>query len=190
MCGCCRGCFGRLFLEGLMHLHHEGQLAFFGDLEQLGQAAAFTAWLAPFRKFECVVYAKPPFGGPKAVLAYLSRYTHRVAISNPRHVAGYALVMFAMWWVMMIAMMLPSAAPVLLLFAKINRKDKAAAAPLIPTWLFAMGYLVAGGPSASSQWRSSGSWKKHDCCLQCWKPPISGLAPESFWRLVFGNSRR
>ena len=58
---------------------------------------------------------------------------------------GYALVMFAMWWVMMIAMMLPSAAPVLLLFAKINRKDKAAAAPLIPTWLFAMGYLVTWG---------------------------------------------
>ena len=82
--------FRRLFLEGLMDLHHEGQLAFFGDLEQLGQAAAFTAWLALFRKSECVVYAKPPFGGPKAVLAYLSRYTHRVAISNPRHVAGFA----------------------------------------------------------------------------------------------------
>ena len=58
---------------------------------------------------------------------------------------GYAFVMFAMWWVMMIAMMLPSAAPVLLLFAKINRKDKAAAAPLIPTGLFAMGYLVMWG---------------------------------------------
>jgi predicted metal-binding membrane protein len=70
---------------------------------------------------------------------------------------GYALVMFAMWWVMMIAMMLPSAAPVLLLFAKINRKDKATAAPLIPTGLFALGYLVTwGGFSAMAvalQWQ-------------------------------------
>jgi len=70
---------------------------------------------------------------------------------------GYALVMFAMWWVMMIAMMLPSAAPVLLLFARINRKDKADAAPLIPTVLFALGYGVTwGGFSAMAvalQWQ-------------------------------------
>ena len=76
--------FRRLFTEGLLALHRAGQLAFFGDLERLAQADAFAAWLAPFRKTEWVVYAKPPFGGPEAVLAYLSRYTHRVAISNSR----------------------------------------------------------------------------------------------------------
>ncbi len=76
--------FRRLFLDGLLALHRAGQLAFFGHLERLGDAGTFAAWLAPFRKSEWVVYAKPPFGGPKAVLAYLSRYTHRVAISNAR----------------------------------------------------------------------------------------------------------
>ena len=89
--------FRRLFLEGLMDLHHEGQLAFFGDLEQLGQAAAFADWLAPFRKSEWVVYAKPPFGGPEAVLAYLSRYTHRVAISNTRLVSADAQTVAFRW---------------------------------------------------------------------------------------------
>ena len=74
--------FRRLFLDGLMALHRAGDLAFFGDLEHLVQAGAFAAWLAPFRKSKWVVYSKPPFGGPEAVLAYLSRYTHRVAISN------------------------------------------------------------------------------------------------------------
>jgi hypothetical protein len=74
--------FRRLFLEGLMDLHRAGELAFFGNLEGLAEADAFAAWLAPFRKSEWVVHAKPPFGGPAAVLAYLSRYTHRVAISN------------------------------------------------------------------------------------------------------------
>ena len=58
-----------------MALHRAGDLAFFGDLEHLVQAGAFAAWLAPFRKSEWVVYSKPPFGGPEAVLAYLSRYT-------------------------------------------------------------------------------------------------------------------
>ena len=82
--------FRRLFLEGLMELHRSGQLAFFGDLERLAQADAFAAWLAPFRKSEWVVYAKPPFGGPEAVLAYLSRYTHRVAISNSRLISAHA----------------------------------------------------------------------------------------------------
>ena len=76
--------FRRLFLDGLADLHRAGRLAFFGDLERLAQAGAFATWLAPFRKSEWVVYAKPPFGGPDAVLAYLSRYTHRVAISNAR----------------------------------------------------------------------------------------------------------
>ena len=67
-----------------MELHRAGQLVFFGDLVGLAAAKTFTTWLAPFGKSEWVVYAKPPFGGPEAVLAYLSRYTHRVAISNRR----------------------------------------------------------------------------------------------------------
>jgi len=58
---------------------------------------------------------------------------------------GYAGVMFTMWWVMMVAMMLPSAAPILLLFARINRKEKSAGRPFIPTGVFAAGYLVAWG---------------------------------------------
>jgi hypothetical protein len=82
--------FRRLFIEGLRALHRAGALAFFGDLAGLADAAAFAAWLAPFRKSEWVVYAKPPFGGPEAVLAYLSRYTHRVAISNSRLVSADA----------------------------------------------------------------------------------------------------
>ena len=80
--------FRRLFLEGLIAMHRAGGLAFFGDLERLAEADAFASWLAPFRKSEWVVYAKPPFGGPEAVLAYLSRYTHRVAISNHRLVSA------------------------------------------------------------------------------------------------------
>jgi len=71
-----------------MELHRAVQLTFFGDLGRLAQANAFAQWLAPFRKSEWVVYAKPPFGGPEAVLAYLSRYTHRVAISNHRLVSA------------------------------------------------------------------------------------------------------
>jgi hypothetical protein len=80
--------FRRLFLDGLMDLHAAGQLAFYGDLERLAQADAFAQWLGPFRKSGWVVYAKPPFGGPEAVLAYLSRYTHRVAISNHRLISA------------------------------------------------------------------------------------------------------
>jgi hypothetical protein len=80
--------FRCLFIEGLQALHRAGRLAFFGDLADLSDAAAFAAWLAPLRKTEWVVYAKPPFGGPEAVLAYLSRYTHRVAISNTRLVSA------------------------------------------------------------------------------------------------------
>ena len=89
--------FRRLFLEGLMDLHRAGQLAFFGDLAELANADTFTAWLAPFRKSEWVVYAKPPFGGPEAVLAYLSRYTHRVAISNARLVSADAEIVAFRW---------------------------------------------------------------------------------------------
>lgn len=58
---------------------------------------------------------------------------------------AYAMLVFAMWWVMMAAMMLPGAAPMLLLFARVNRQDKAAGAPLVPTALFAIGYLLAWG---------------------------------------------
>ncbi len=79
--------FRRLFLEGLAALHAAGRLVFFGNLAALADKAAFDAALAPLRRSEWVVYAKRPFAGPKAVLAYLSRYTHRVAISNSRLIA-------------------------------------------------------------------------------------------------------
>ena len=89
--------FRRLFLEGMMDLHQAGQLAFFGDLAGLAEAKAFATWLTPFRKSEWVVYAKPPFGGPEAVLVYLSRYTHRVAISNARLVSADAQTVAFRW---------------------------------------------------------------------------------------------
>jgi hypothetical protein len=76
--------FRRRFLEELECLHRAGRLQFFGEHAALGDAQAFAQWLAPLRKCEWVVYAKRPFAGPEAVLAYLSRYTHRVAISNSR----------------------------------------------------------------------------------------------------------
>jgi len=76
--------FRRLFLEKLAAAHQAGKLRFFGAHARLLDHDQFTAFLAPLRKIEWVVYAKPPFGGPEAVLAYLSRYTHRVAISNSR----------------------------------------------------------------------------------------------------------
>ena len=89
--------FRRLFLEGLLALHRAGALVFFGDLAGLATARAFAAWTAPFRKSEWVVYAKPPFGGPAAVLAYLGRYTHRVAISNARLVSADADTVAFRW---------------------------------------------------------------------------------------------
>lgn len=89
--------FRRLFIEGLTALHRTGQLAFFGDLKELADAEAFARYLAPLRKTEWVVYAKPPFGGPEAVLAYLSRYTHRVAISNSRLVSADAATVAFRW---------------------------------------------------------------------------------------------
>jgi predicted Zn-ribbon and HTH transcriptional regulator len=89
--------FRRLFLEGLLALHHAGQLLFFGGLSGLADAGAFSTWLSPFRKAEWVVYAKPPFGGPEAVLAYLSRYTHRVAISNNRLISADAETVAFCW---------------------------------------------------------------------------------------------
>ncbi|HEX3561663.1 MAG TPA: IS91 family transposase, partial [Solirubrobacterales bacterium] len=79
--------FRRLFLDKLVAAHQAGRLKFFGNHAALVGRKAFAAYLAPLRKTEWVVYAKRPFGGPKAVLAYLSRYTHRVAISNRRLVA-------------------------------------------------------------------------------------------------------
>lgn len=82
--------FRRRFLEGLEQLHRAGLLQFFGEHAALQDAKAFADWLAPMRQQEWVVYAKRPFAGPQAVLAYLSRYTHRVAISNSRLVAADA----------------------------------------------------------------------------------------------------
>jgi len=79
--------FRRLFLEKLLAAHQAGRLKFFGNHAPLADAQAFAAYLAPLRKTEWVVYSKRPFGGPEAVLAYLSRYTHRVAISNSRLIA-------------------------------------------------------------------------------------------------------
>jgi hypothetical protein len=76
--------FRRLFLAGLAETHAAGRLAFFGDLDNLHNPTAFAAHLAPLGRKNWFVYAKPPFTGPQAVLAYLARYTHRVAISNSR----------------------------------------------------------------------------------------------------------
>jgi hypothetical protein len=77
--------FRRLFLERLIAAHK--QLQFFGNHAPLADAQTFATYLAPLRGAEWVVYSKRPFGGPEAVLAYLSRYTHRVAISNSRLIA-------------------------------------------------------------------------------------------------------
>ena len=76
--------FRRLFLEGLVALFETGQLQFFNELASLSDRVAFLSHLAPLRKREWVVYAKRPFAGPEQVLAYLARYTHRVAIANSR----------------------------------------------------------------------------------------------------------
>ena len=79
--------FRRLFLEQLNAAHHDGRLRFFGPQLRLDNAQAFAEFLRPMRKLDWVVYAKAPFQGPDAVLAYLSRYTHRLAISNSRLLA-------------------------------------------------------------------------------------------------------
>ena len=79
--------FRRLLLAKLVEVHAAGHLQFFGDLAHLAETQAFNAVLAPLRRKNWFVYAKPPFAGPEAVLAYLSRYTHRVAISNSRLIA-------------------------------------------------------------------------------------------------------
>jgi len=79
--------FRRLFLEQLSDAHRAGTLRFFGEHQSLAEAKTFADWLKPMRQCEWVVYAKRPFAGPDAVLAYLSRYTHRVAIANSRLIA-------------------------------------------------------------------------------------------------------
>jgi predicted Zn-ribbon and HTH transcriptional regulator len=79
--------FRRLLLKAIIAAHATGRLQFFGDHAHLADPRSFAAHLAPLRKTEWVVYSKRPFGGPEAVLAYLSRYTHRVAIANSRLIA-------------------------------------------------------------------------------------------------------
>jgi hypothetical protein len=79
--------FRRRFLEALSKAHAAGQLQCLGEYARLADPTAFAEWLASLRQCEWVVYAKRPFAGPAAVLAYLSRYTHRVAISNSRLMA-------------------------------------------------------------------------------------------------------
>jgi hypothetical protein len=80
--------FQGLMLAKLLAAHRAGRLAFFGPHAHLAKRKAFAAYLAPLRGITWYVYAKPPFGGPKAVLAYLARYTHRVAIANSRLIAA------------------------------------------------------------------------------------------------------
>jgi hypothetical protein len=80
--------FRRLFLEKLAAAHDAGLLRFFGELIYLADADAFAAYLSPLRKTKWFVYSKRPFAGPEAVLAYLCRYTHRVAISNRRLISA------------------------------------------------------------------------------------------------------
>ncbi len=109
----------RLFPEGLAALHHAGKRACFGDLAGLADAGAFAAWLAPFRKMDWVVIvpearlrhdARPPFGGPEAMLANLGRYTdplpgsglpanreRGVAISNSRLVSADSTAVAFRW---------------------------------------------------------------------------------------------
>jgi len=74
--------FRRLFLEKLSDAHRADKLQFLGEHQRLAETNSFSDWLKPLRQCKWVVYAKRPFAGPAAVLAYLSRYTHRVAIAN------------------------------------------------------------------------------------------------------------
>jgi hypothetical protein len=80
--------FRRLMLEKLAAAHKAGKLTFFGAHAHLADTKAFASFLSPLKRTRWFVYAKRPFAGPKAVLAYLSRYTHRVAISNSRLIAA------------------------------------------------------------------------------------------------------
>ena len=89
--------FRRLFLQSLAAAHDAGRLKFFGDHVALADRATFASYLAPLRKAEWVVYSKRSFGGPEQVLAYLSRYTHRVAIANRRLIACDAETVTFRW---------------------------------------------------------------------------------------------
>src|SRR5258705_9244557 len=86
---CGRSPFRRLMLEMLLAAH-AGGLQFLGDSAHLASKAAFKAYLAPLHRTKWFVYSKRPFAGPEQVLAYLSRYIHRVAISNSRLIAADA----------------------------------------------------------------------------------------------------
>jgi Zn finger protein HypA/HybF involved in hydrogenase expression len=79
--------FRRLFLDKLCDAHRAGTLQFFGEHRELAETKSFSDWLKPLHQIEWFLYAKRPFAGPDAVLAYLSRYTHRVAIANSRLIA-------------------------------------------------------------------------------------------------------
>jgi len=83
--------FRRLVLQMLIAAHQADRLQFFGAHAALADSNAFAAFLVPLRRSEWVVYSKKPFGGPEAVLAYLARYTHRVAIANRRLIAADAI---------------------------------------------------------------------------------------------------
>jgi hypothetical protein len=87
--------FRRLMLEMLLAAHDAGRLQFFGDRAHLASRTAFKAYLAPLHRTKWFVYSKRPFAGPEQVLAYLSRYTHRVAISNSRLIAAATSVTFS-----------------------------------------------------------------------------------------------
>jgi hypothetical protein len=76
--------FRRLFLEAMAEAFERGEIVLRGTLEPLSEPSAFHALLAELRKLAWVVYAKPPFAGPEAVVKYLGRYTHRIAIANSR----------------------------------------------------------------------------------------------------------
>jgi hypothetical protein len=82
--------FRGLMLDKLLAAHAAGKLQFFSKHAALTERKAFAAYLAPLRRRKWYLNSKPPFGGPEAVLAYLSRYTHRVAISNRRLIAADA----------------------------------------------------------------------------------------------------
>lgn len=80
--------FRRLFLERLQAAYKAGRLRFSGRLDRFGDTHAFAAAVQRLRRQTWIVYAKPPFGSPEHVLAYLGRYTHRVAIANSRLVSA------------------------------------------------------------------------------------------------------
>jgi Putative transposase/Transposase zinc-binding domain len=79
--------FRAKFIAYLSTAFREGKLGFHGELKSLGEKRNFAQWLKRLAATEWVVYAKPPFGGPRQVLKYLARYTHRVAIANQRLVS-------------------------------------------------------------------------------------------------------